>query len=55
MQGKREFAAELIMNSYHEENPLTEREREVLKLSADGMTAKEIGAELYLSPGTVRN
>lgn len=55
MQGKREFAAELIMNSYHEDNPLTVREREVLKLSADGKTAKEIGAELFLSPGTVRN
>ncbi|MCG3086454.1 response regulator transcription factor [Sporosarcina cyprini] len=55
MDGKREFAAELIMNSYHEDNPLSEREREVLQLAANGKTAKEIGAELYLSAGTVRN
>ncbi|QTD42934.1 response regulator transcription factor [Sporosarcina sp. Te-1] len=53
--GKREFAAELIMNSYHEDNPLSEREREVLGLAANGKTAKEIGAELFLSAGTVRN
>ncbi|GKV57186.1 DNA-binding response regulator [Sporosarcina sp. NCCP-2222] len=55
MKGKREFAAELIMNSYHEDNPLSEREREVLQLAANGKTGKEIGAELYLSAGTVRN
>lgn len=55
MAGKREFAADLVMNSYHEENPLTEREKEVLRKSAEGKTAKEIGAELFLSAGTVRN
>jgi two-component system response regulator DesR len=37
------------------ENPLTDREREVLRLAADGAPAKEIATELYLSPGTVRN
>ncbi|MDW0114643.1 response regulator transcription factor [Sporosarcina saromensis] len=55
MAGKREFAADLVMNFYHEENPLTEREKEVLLKSAEGKTAKEIGAELFLSAGTVRN
>lgn len=55
MVGKREFAADLVMNSYHEENPLTAREQEVLLKSAEGKTAKEIGAELFLSAGTVRN
>ncbi|MFR9673746.1 response regulator transcription factor [Streptomyces sp. TR06-5] len=35
--------------------PLSEREREVLRLTADGAPIKEIAAELYLSPGTVRN
>ncbi|MBB4825417.1 DNA-binding NarL/FixJ family response regulator [Sporosarcina luteola] len=53
--GKREYAAELILNTYHEDNPLSEREREVLQLAANGRTAKEIGAELFLSAGTVRN
>lgn len=55
MAGGREFAPELIMNSYHSDNPLSDREIEVLKLSADGKTSKEIGEELFLSAGTVRN
>ena len=55
MKGKREFAPELIINSYHEDNPLTEREQEVLKLAAEGKTSKEISAQLFLSAGTVRN
>ncbi|MFL6117827.1 MAG: response regulator transcription factor [Catenulispora sp.] len=36
-------------------NPLTDREREVLRKSVDGAPAKAIAAELYLSIGTVRN
>lgn len=55
MQGKREYDHELILNVYKEDNPLTEREKEILKLSAEGKTAKEIGKQLYLSAGTVRN
>ncbi|WP_336822279.1 response regulator transcription factor [Sporosarcina sp. USHLN248] len=55
MAGGREFAPELIMNTYHSDNPLTDREIEVLQLSVDGKTSKEIGEELFLSAGTVRN
>ncbi|CAM4077316.1 response regulator transcription factor [Lederbergia lenta] len=55
MQGKREFAQELIMNSYKEDNPLTNREMDILKLAAEGRTSKEISGELFLSAGTVRN
>ncbi len=55
MKGKREFAPELIFGSLKEENPLTEREREVLRMVADGKTTKEIAALLFLSTGTVRN
>lgn len=36
-------------------NPLTEREREVLRLAVDGAPSKEIAKNLYLSTGTVRN
>ncbi|MCR6483499.1 response regulator transcription factor [Amycolatopsis sp. OK19-0408] len=35
--------------------PLTNRELEVLRLAASGRKAEEIAAELFLSPGTVRN
>jgi len=55
MEGKREFAHELMMNSYNEDNPLTEREQEILKLAAEGKTGKEISKTLFLSQGTVRN
>ncbi len=37
------------------DNPLTEREREVLAASEDGATIEDIAASLYLSEGTVRN
>lgn len=36
-------------------NPLTEREREVLRAAAEGLAPKEIANRLYLAPGTVRN
>ncbi|MCX4669731.1 response regulator transcription factor [Streptomyces sp. NBC_01381] len=36
-------------------NPLTDREREVLRAAADGSTNAELATALHLSPGTVRN
>jgi two-component system response regulator DesR len=38
-----------------EENPLTRREVEVMRLAADGAEAMEIATRLFLSIGTVRN
>ncbi|MGY3715674.1 response regulator [Sutcliffiella cohnii] len=55
MKGKREFAPELVFGSLHDQEALTERECEVLRLAAEGMTTKEISKHLFLSPGTVRN
>ncbi|MCC3358507.1 response regulator transcription factor [Bacillus sp. REN16] len=55
MKGKREFAPELIFGSMKEDNPLTEREQDVLRLASEGKTSKEISSQLFLSPGTVRN
>jgi two-component system response regulator DesR len=37
------------------ENPLTFRERDVLRRALSGAPAKDIAAEMYLSVGTVRN
>lgn len=54
-KGKNEFAPELIFGSLKDENPLTKREQEVLRLVAEGKTMKEISIQLYLSSGTVRN
>ncbi|CAL9292594.1 response regulator transcription factor [Streptomyces sp. SudanB66_2053] len=36
-------------------NPLTDREREVLRAAADGSTNADLATTLHLSPGTVRN
>ncbi|HLR71642.1 MAG TPA: response regulator transcription factor [Pseudogracilibacillus sp.] len=56
--GRRMYAPELVDIIYRDEgleNPLTERESEVLQLVSKGKTTKEIANELYLSHGTVRN
>lgn len=55
MAGRRIYAPELIDEAYGQENPLTEREKEVLLLMADGKNTKEIASELFLTTGTVRN
>ncbi|BDZ39027.1 DNA-binding response regulator [Microbacterium suwonense] len=36
-------------------NPLSERERQVLRLAVDGRSAAAIASEVFLSAGTVRN
>ncbi|KWW20777.1 MULTISPECIES: response regulator transcription factor [Peribacillus] len=55
MDGRRIYAPELVDMAFEEENPLTERECQVLKLIADGKNTKEIASQLYLTNGTVRN
>lgn len=58
MAGRKMYAPELMDMMYESdfiENPLTERESEVLSLVAKGKSTKEIAAILFLSPGTVRN
>ncbi|MFC5532592.1 response regulator [Cohnella yongneupensis] len=55
MAGRRIYSSELVDEAYREENPLTEREREVLGLIADGKSTKEIARQLYITTGTVRN
>ncbi|MCI3923006.1 response regulator transcription factor [Paenibacillus sp. TRM 82003] len=55
MAGRRIYATELVDDAYGEENPLTDREKEVLELMADGKNTKEIASTLFLTTGTVRN
>ena len=55
MAGRRIYAPELIEDVYGDLNPLTDREKEVLELVADGKNTKEIADELSIKTGTVRN
>ena len=55
MAGRRIYAPELVDEAYGQEKPLTEREKEVLLLIADGKNTKEIASQLFITTGTVRN
>jgi two-component system, NarL family, response regulator DesR len=55
MSGRRIYAPELMDDVYGEENPLTDREKKVLELVADGKNTKEIAEVLSIKTGTVRN
>ncbi|MFC4558295.1 response regulator [Virgibacillus kekensis] len=55
MKGRKIYAPELIDMAYDSDNPLTDRETEVIGLIAEGKTTKEIAGELFLTNGTVRN
>lgn len=53
--GGRAIDPALAAQAWGEPDPLTERERKVLKLAGDGRSGAEIAQELGLSEGTVRN
>lgn len=53
--GGRAIDPKLAAQAWGEEDPLTERERKVLKLAGDGLSSADIAAQLGLSEGTVRN
>ncbi|MFE3665671.1 DNA-binding response regulator [Streptomyces sp. NPDC059164] len=54
--GRRVINPQLVMSAWDiGENPLSERETEVLRMAARGDEPHEIAASLHLSPGTVRN
>jgi two-component system response regulator DesR len=53
--GGRAVAPELAAEAWTEADPLTDRERQVLRLAGEGLTGARIAAELHLSEGTVRN
>jgi len=54
-QGLRVIHPELATEAWGEMDPLTDRERQVLRLAGEGMASIDIANELKLSDGTVRN
>jgi len=56
MAGERVVDPDLALSALSDgENPLTRRERDVLKASLDGASIADIATQFYLSEGTVRN
>jgi two-component system response regulator DesR len=53
--GGRAVDPELASEAWSEPDPLTDRERQVLRLAADGQSGADIATSLHLSEGTVRN
>lgn len=54
-RGLRVVDAELAAEAWGEPDPLTDRERQVLRLAGDGFPTSDIAEKLRLSEGTVRN
>ena len=53
--GKRVIDSELLLNSLGDQDPLSDKERQALRLAADGQSTSEIAAALYIAEGTARN
>lgn len=54
-QGLRVIDPDLAAEAWVESDPLTDRERQVLRLAAEGATTEAVAKKLNLSAGTVRN
>ena len=53
--GGRAIDAELAVEAWGDADPLTDRERQVLRLAGEGRSGPDIAEALHLSEGTVRN
>lgn len=54
-RGGRVIDPQLAVDAWGEPDPLNERERQVLRLAGEGLSAGDIATRLHLSAGTVRN
>ncbi|HKT49411.1 MAG TPA: response regulator transcription factor [Candidatus Angelobacter sp.] len=54
-RGLRVIDPELASEAWTEADPLTDRERQVLRMAAEGMATVDIATRIGLSDGTVRN
>tara|TARA_R110000765_G_C18566264_1_gene564373 strand:- start:13 stop:591 length:579 start_codon:yes stop_codon:yes gene_type:complete len=54
-QGGSAIAPELMVESWMEKDPLSDKERHALRLAKGGLSTDEIASKLFLSAGTVRN
>jgi len=54
-RGERVIDPELALTAFDSKDPLTDRERQVLRLAGEGLGNAEIGKRLHLADGTVRN
>jgi two-component system response regulator DesR len=54
-QGLRVVDPELATEAWGDPDPLTDRERQVLRLAGEGIASGDIALQLNLSEGTVRN
>lgn len=55
MTGKKVVDSELLLNSLGEQDPLSDKERQALRLAAEGKSTGEIASALYIAEGTARN
>lgn len=53
--GGRAIDPQLAVAAWGEDDPLTERERAVLRLAGEGMKTADIAVRLHISAGTARN
>lgn len=55
MAGKRVIDSELLLNSLGEQDPLSDKERQALRLAAEGKSTGDIASQLFIAEGTARN
>ena len=55
MAGQRVIDPQLALDAWAGSDPLTDRERQALRLAGEGASTQDIAQQMALSQGTVRN